>query len=115
MASTSTTSVFTLIVLLAFSLSNCSDNEYASARIESCRGCSLNRLPEVKNFIFQDVPLYDNVEFKPISGAIPELVLLNNNDEEVERIQLSRLNRKECNELLVSKGFTASKPPKDEI
>lgn len=35
--------------------------------------------------------------------------------QEVERLQLSRLTREECNDLLVSKGFTRSKAAKDEI
>lgn len=73
--------------------------------LQSCPGCSLNRLPQVKAFIYEDIPKYENVEFKKIHGAIPELVLLNAADEEIERLQLSRLNRQECNELLASKGF----------
>ncbi|KAK2576751.1 hypothetical protein KPH14_005399 [Odynerus spinipes] len=91
-----------------------SKSQYAFARVESCSGCSLKRLPDVKQFIFQDVPQYNNVEFKHIQGAIPELVLFNENDEEVERLVLSKLTRQECNDLLVSKGFTKS-PQKDEI
>ncbi|XP_046415177.1 selenoprotein M-like [Neodiprion fabricii] len=110
-----TAAFFALIVLLTLSFGYASTNEYTAARVESCRGCSLNRLPEVKKFIFEDLPLYENVEFKPIPGAVPELVLLNKNDEEVERLQLSRLNREECNELLVNKGFKISRPIKDEI
>ncbi|XP_046738731.1 selenoprotein M-like [Diprion similis] len=105
---------FVLTVLLTLSLGYSSTIEYTAARVESCRGCSLNRLPEVKKFIFEDLPLYENVEFKPIPGAVPELVLLNK-EEEVERLQLSRLNREECNELLVNKGFKISRPIKDEI
>lgn len=65
----------------------------------------MNRLPEVKQFIYEDVPHYDNVEFKKIHGAIPELLFLNSADEEVDRIKLSSLNRNECNELLKEKGF----------
>lgn len=107
---------FILGILFIINSGNASVSEYASARVESCRGCSLNRLPEVKKFIYEDIPLYENVEFKPIPGAMPELVLLRENFEEVERIQLSQLNREECNELLISKGFKkTSKPKKDEI
>lgn len=59
----------------------------------------------MKKFIFEDVPKYENVEFKKIQGAPPELVLLDENDGEIERISLSKLNREECNELLKQKGF----------
>jgi len=65
----------------------------------------LNSLPEVKSFIYGDVPHYDNVEFKPIPGAVPHLLLLNKENQIVERINLEDLNRDECNALLREKGF----------
>lgn len=73
--------------------------------LKSCPGCQLNRLTEVKQFIFEDVPKYENVEFKKIPGAPPELVFLDEKDNEVERIELRSFNRKECNDLLKRKGF----------
>ncbi|KYM93552.1 PREDICTED: selenoprotein M-like [Cyphomyrmex costatus] len=107
--------MFTLILSI-ISVVNSTDSYYMSARVESCSGCSLNRLPDVKQFIFEDLPQYDNVEFKHIPGAIPELVLFNSHEEEVERLVLSKLTREECNELLVSKGFTKKfKDNKDEM
>ncbi|XP_014362249.2 selenoprotein M [Papilio machaon] len=81
-------------------------SDIASARIESCRGCSLNRLPEVKSFIMEDAPKYERLEVKFISGADPELILLDSNDRELERLLLSRLSRSECNDLVQSKGFS---------
>ncbi|XP_066596679.1 selenoprotein M-like [Prorops nasuta] len=116
MAHKSITVPFILLLITVIYEGNTSKNYYSSARVESCSGCSLNRLPDVKQFIFQDLPDYENVEFKHIQGAVPELVLFNNNDEEVERLQLSRLTREECNELLVSKGFKKKeRTTKDEI
>jgi len=81
--------------------------------VESCRGCSLNRLPEVKKFIFTDIPQYDKVEFKAIHGAKPELVLLSDAGEEIHRLPLSTLTRLECNELLETHGF--NKLPQEDI
>nr|NP_001299691.1 uncharacterized protein LOC106128355 precursor [Papilio xuthus]BAM18449.1 unknown secreted protein [Papilio xuthus] len=81
-------------------------SDIASARIESCRGCSLNRLPEVKSFVMEDAPKYERLEVKFITGADPELILLDSNDRELERILLSRLSRSECNDLVQSKGFS---------
>ncbi|XP_024883549.1 selenoprotein M-like [Temnothorax curvispinosus] len=119
MASTMIVSYRLLFITVAFALSFVSvanstdaadDFSYASARVESCSGCSLNRLPDVKKFIFEDLPQYgENVEFKHIPGAIPELVLLNARGKELERHGLSKLTRKECNDLLVSKGFMRDK------
>ncbi|XP_025160256.1 selenoprotein M-like [Harpegnathos saltator] len=108
---------FVLIFVLSFiSFGNSANGYYASAKVESCSGCSLNRLPDVRQFIFEDLPQYDNVEFKQIQGAIPELVLFNKHEEEVERLVLSKLTREECNNLLVSKGFTKKyKDNKDEM
>lgn len=72
---------------------------------QSCPGCSLNRLPEVKAFIYEDVPKYENVEFKRVQGLKPDLVFLNEDDGEIERIPLSQLTRKQCNNLLEERGF----------
>ncbi|CAH0380829.1 unnamed protein product [Bemisia tabaci] len=76
------------------------------AEIQSCRGCALNRLPEVKAFIYEDVGKYNNIEFKPIPGANPDLVLFTKNNQELDRIDLSRKSRRECNDLLLHWGFS---------
>ncbi|ENN81917.1 hypothetical protein HUJ04_006462 [Dendroctonus ponderosae] len=85
------------------------------ARIESCAGCSLKRLIQVRDFLNVDVPKYENVEWKKIQGAPPEIIFFNEADQEVEREKLERYTRKECNELLVSKGFQKKKEFKEQI
>lgn len=75
------------------------------AEVQSCRGCALNRLSEVKSFIYDDLPEYVGVVFHPIPGAVPQLVLFNEAQEEVKRIDLSPLSRNECNALLKDWGF----------
>ncbi|KAJ8679969.1 hypothetical protein QAD02_015756 [Eretmocerus hayati] len=86
------------------------------AVVESCRGCQLNRLPDVKAFINEDLPQYENTEFKHIQGAPPELIFYNENEEELERIKLAQLTREECNELLKKKDFKRKGASvKDEI
>jgi len=92
-----------------------SSPKYVTGRIESCPGCSLNRLPDVKKFVYEDLPKYDGIEFKKIHGAPPELVLFDGADEEVERLPLSSLSRKECNSLLESKGFKLKADSKLEL
>ncbi|XP_076755049.1 selenoprotein M-like [Xylocopa sonorina] len=107
--------IFFVAVALATSRADSTTtNHYSSARVESCSGCRLTQLPDVKQFIFEDLPNYNNVEFKHIPGAVPKLLLFNENEEEVERLPLSSLTREECNNLLISKGFT-KKTAKDEI
>ncbi|KAB0798416.1 hypothetical protein PPYR_09409 [Photinus pyralis] len=103
-----TTSIFGLLVLASWCHSFDEEDEtreIAKARVESCPGCKLYSLPEVNSFIFEDVPLYINVETEFISGAPPELVFLNANGEELERINLEKYSRKECNQLLRERGF----------
>nr|CAI5819331.1 unnamed protein product [Callosobruchus analis] len=106
--------VITALILFAIvAYSQCADSHIVRARLESCPGCSLNRLPEVKAFVYDDIPKYENVEWKKISGAPPELIFLNEADEEVERYFLSTLNRVECNKLLQSKGFKLKENSKE--
>ncbi|KAL2718968.1 selenoprotein M [Vespula squamosa] len=112
----STIVTFISLLLLIIALAEVSaENKYTFATVESCSGCSLNRLPDVKKFIFEDVPRYDNVDFKHIQGASPELVLYDENEKEMERLSLLTLTRQECNNLLLSKGFMKSLPQKDEM
>ncbi|XP_043253943.1 selenoprotein M-like isoform X1 [Colletes gigas] len=106
--------IYFLVLIFAISNVNSSNDYYTSAIVESCSGCRLNWLPDVKNFIFEDLPNYNKVEFKHIRGAEPELVLFDRHNEEVERLPLSRLTREECNNLLITKGFT-KKAIKDEM
>ncbi|CAH1999536.1 unnamed protein product [Acanthoscelides obtectus] len=104
----------TALIFLAFvAYAQSADNQIVRARLESCPGCSLNRLPEVRAFVYEDIPKYENVEWKKISGAPPELIFLNDADEEMERYFLDRLNRDECNKLLQSKGFKHKEDTKE--
>jgi len=66
----------------------------------------LNRLPDVKAFIREDVPKYDNVVFEQIGHHNPDLVLFNEAGQEVERIDLVPYSREQCNALLKEKGFS---------
>ncbi|XP_053626094.1 selenoprotein M-like [Plodia interpunctella] len=103
--------VFCVVLSTAYSYEN---SDIKSARIETCRGCSLNRLPEVKDFVMNDAPKYDRVEVKFITGANPELVMLGEADQELDRIPLSHLKREECNDLLKDRGFI-QKPKQSEL
>lgn len=101
--------VLVLVLLFYATEGDNTNGNIIAARVESCRGCRLNRLPEVKKFIFEDVPLFENVEFKHIQGASPELVLLDMHDKELERIDLAPLSRQDCNDLLSKRGFHRKK------
>lgn len=65
----------------------------------------MNRLPEVKSFIYNDLPLFHNVVFKGVPGANPDLLLLDGDGETIERIDLGKYDREGCNQLLIEKGF----------
>uniref|UniRef100_A0A914WBH0 Selenoprotein M n=1 Tax=Plectus sambesii TaxID=2011161 RepID=A0A914WBH0_9BILA len=73
------------------------------------------QLPEVKHFIREDLEKYENTIFKAIPGHLPELVLLDAQDNEIDRIDLSDKSREQCNELLTSRGFRLKSPEGEEL
>ena len=80
-------------------------NSIKRAKIETCGGCKLNRLPELKAFIHEDFVNYENTELKLIPGATPELIFLDESDAEVKRIDLQHMNREQCNAMLRDHKF----------
>jgi len=89
------------------------DTAVVRAVVESCSGWRLNKLPEVKKFIYEDVPLFHNVEYVKKGGAPPVLMLKNAAGITVETIKLDDMSRDQCNELLLKRGFY-KKSSKDE-
>lgn len=69
----------------------------------------------MKAFVNEDIPLYHNLEMKHIPGADPELVLLSSKYEEIERIGLSNMRRKEINQLLKDLGFYKKESPDSPV
>lgn len=65
----------------------------------------MNSLPHVKAFINEHAELYSNFEVDYIGGADPELVFLDNDSKELERIPVDELVTDDiCNEL-EKRGF----------
>ena len=56
-----------------------------------------------------------NVVFKQIPGASPNLLLLNELDEVLEKVDISSFSREECNNFLLKKGFFKKSDPMDEV
>jgi hypothetical protein len=56
-----------------------------------------------------------NVLFKPIPGAPPSLLLLNEFDEVLEKVDISDFSREECNNFLLRKGFYKKSNSQDEV
>uniref|UniRef100_A0A1Y1KQU1 Selenoprotein M n=1 Tax=Photinus pyralis TaxID=7054 RepID=A0A1Y1KQU1_PHOPY len=100
---------FTLFItfglLILAQLNSISATTISRAKIETCGGCKLNRLPELKAFIHEDFVNYENTELKLIPGASPELIFFDKHDVEVKRINLEGYNREECNALLEDHKF----------
>ncbi len=42
--------------------------------VESCEGCRLVRLKEVRQFVSTDLPTYENAEFRRVPGKAPEMI-----------------------------------------
>ncbi|ELK18682.1 Selenoprotein M [Pteropus alecto] len=85
--------------------------------ISTWRGLGSDALvpPQVKAFVTQDIPLYHNLVMKHLPGADPELVLLGHRYEELERIPLSEMTRKEINALVQELGFYRKAAPDDPV
>jgi len=82
-----------------------------SVRVESCAGWRLNKLPEVKKFIQEDLEtLFYNTEYKKIPGKSPEMIFYNQHGEELERMDISALVRSELVALLDKKGISRRVP-----
>jgi len=75
----------------------------------------LNRLPEIKKFIYEDIPLFHDVEFKKVPGASPVLLFLNKDGNTVKEEDLSEWNRDDCNNALLSRGFHKRQSQSDEV
>ncbi len=73
--------------------------------IRTCSGCKLNRLHEVRKFVYDEAKKYDNMNVKFIGGHNPDLIIFNADGGEIERLDLSPLNMRQIHELFRSKGF----------
>lgn len=56
-----------------------------------------------------------NVVFKTIPGAPPDLLLLNEYDETLEKFDISGWSREECNQFLLKKGFFKKTTQMEEV
>jgi len=66
----------------------------------------LNKLPEVKNFIYGDFESkYDRTVFKKIPGKAPEAIFYTQSGKELERLNIERFDREELNKMMVAKGI----------
>jgi len=79
--------------------------------IESCAGWRLNRLPDVKAFIFQDFETkFDKTKFKEVAGMAPEAIFYNSAGKELERMSIENYNREQLNQLMLKKGIPSKTP-----
>merc|ERR1712179_670125 len=82
------------------------DGVQFEAVIESCSGWRLNKLPEVKNFIYGDFESkFERSVFKKIPGKAPELIFFTQSGKEVERLNIEKFSRDDLNKLMSAKGI----------
>ena len=78
------------------------------AEIQTCSGCKLNRLADVRLFVmneFVGALSYKRVSRKFISGHNPDLVFYNGNTE-AQRIDMTPLSLTQLQQLMKENGFT---------
>jgi len=108
---------FILLAALAIVFINCE-----TARLETCSGWRLNRLPKVKAFINDHAEFYENFEIKYIGGANPELVFDKEDGSDAERIAVDQMETQEICDVLEKRGYVKKtkeeevpEPPRDEF
>merc|ERR1711860_244065 len=86
------------------------DKVVYSVVVESCSGWRLNKLPEVKQFIQEDLEtFFDRSTYKKIPGKSPEVVFYNQAEQELERLNVEKFSREELNQLMADRGIPAKK------
>jgi len=75
----------------------------------------LNKVPEVKKFINEDIPLFHNIKFVEQSKALPTIALFDENDKEYVRHTLADLDREGMNNFFLSRGFFKKEHPDDPV
>ena len=70
----------------------------------------------MKRFIHEDLEKnYERTTFKKIPGKSPEMVFYNENGEELERIDITKMTRNELNALITAKGIPVKSGKHDEV
>ncbi len=105
--------------LLSLVCSSLATSNVTRVRAESCIGCRLHRLPEVRDFLLLDVERYSGAEFVRMPGALPTLTFFDREDHAVRRVDLTKdgLTREDINQVMVDMGFKMKKgrmPPANE-
>ncbi|KAJ9455146.1 Selenoprotein M [Diplonema papillatum] len=81
-------------------------NDIVGAKIETCRGCRLNYLPRVRNFIENYLQQYEALDIRFIQGAPPELFMFNKYGQVVATHDLELHDEKSIANLLEKAGIT---------
>eukprot|EP01122_Echinamoeba_exundans_P012589 TRINITY_DN5301_c0_g1_i1.p1 TRINITY_DN5301_c0_g1~~TRINITY_DN5301_c0_g1_i1.p1 ORF type:complete len:149 (-),score=33.95 TRINITY_DN5301_c0_g1_i1:29-475(-) len=81
------------------------DSKITYAEIRSCAGCSLNRMPEVKSFLYVDAPKYENVKVEYEHGVEPVVYWYDRKQRLKDLERLGGRSRSALNELFKKKGF----------
>ncbi|MPC16477.1 Selenoprotein M [Portunus trituberculatus] len=76
------------------------------------KGVAKARVEFLKQFY---ITCYHNTKFQHIGGAPPELLLLNKDDEVLERIDLKKLSQDEINQLMIKKGFYKKSSKEEDV
>ena len=94
--------LYSLIVLMSMiPMRTCEKTYYAV--IKSCAGWRLNKLPELKKFLRDEIDSYPVEVVFP--GGDPQLVIMDNEGNEIEEISLVNMKGDELAALLEKKGF----------
>mmetsp|Transcript_46964 Transcript_46964/g.102152 ORF Transcript_46964/g.102152 Transcript_46964/m.102152 type:complete len:148 (+) Transcript_46964:71-514(+) len=79
----------------------------ARGRIISCQGCKLNYLHDVRRWLREEQRWkeWQNIDVRWVNGHNPDLVVMDEQGNEKERVDLSQFSYGQLPEMLRQKGF----------
>eukprot|EP00759_Apiculatamorpha_spiralis_P007656 PhF_6_TR14895/c0_g1_i2/m.23229 len=104
-------SILVLILLFTvFAFSIVDSTHVVGARIESCTGCRLDRLPKLKTFLKTKIHNYPAVDLVWIGAKDPEIIFLDKFKRKVSHHDLAHYDEAGLERLLEEHGITTSTP-----
>ncbi|KAI1287974.1 Selenoprotein M [Halotydeus destructor] len=81
------------------------DQKIVTCIVEGCKACRLSRLPGAKDFVYKDLPYYNDADFDEVNGEAPVMLFLNQLDQVVKEVPIRKMSRDKCNKMMTDHGF----------
>ncbi|CAL4148260.1 unnamed protein product, partial [Meganyctiphanes norvegica] len=99
--------LISLVIVILGRVDGNKSGAISKAIFKNCLGptCRLHMLPGFKEFVNEELLMYDSVFYESVPECPPEIVFLNNDEEVVKRISVKDKSIKDIKEILKRHGF----------